>query len=66
QMNKHELWYNSHLEPAEELRYSGYWAFEAAALVYLLDLDDSALHKYLFYPKDIVQWARSQKPSKKL
>ena len=63
QMNKHELWHNSHLEPAEELRYSGYWAFEAAALVYLLDLDDSALHKYLFYPKDIVQWARSQKTS---
>ena len=35
-------------------------------MVYLLDLDDSSLHKYLFYPKDIVQWARSQKPNNKL
>ncbi|RKG35945.1 DUF1911 domain-containing protein [Acinetobacter rongchengensis] len=63
QMNKHETWYNSHLDLENSSAYSGYWAFEAAALVYLLDLDDSVLHKYLFYPKDIVQWARSQKPS---
>ncbi|WP_180020819.1 MULTISPECIES: PoNe immunity protein domain-containing protein [unclassified Acinetobacter] len=58
QMNKNALWFNSHLEPAEELKYCGYWSFEAAALVYLLDLDDSSLHKHLFYPKDIVAWAR--------
>lgn len=32
-------------------------------MVYLLDLDDRSLHKYLFYPKDIVQWARDKKQS---
>lgn len=60
QMNKNALWFNSHLAPAEELKYCGYWAFEAAALAYLLDLDDTSLHKHLFYPKDIVQWIRNQ------
>ena len=63
QMNKFELWYNSHLEPAEELKYCGYWAFEVAAMVYFLDLDDSSLHRHLFYPKDIVQWIRNQTKS---
>lgn len=63
QMNKHELWYNGHLESEEEFKYCGYWAFEAAALVYLLDLDDRSLHKYLYYPKDIVQWIRNKKPN---
>lgn len=63
QMNKRELWYNSHLESEEEFKYCGYWAFEAAALVYLLDLDDHSLHKYLYYPKDIVQWIRNKKPN---
>lgn len=64
QMNKNELWFNSHLAPVEEMRYCGYWAFEAAALVYLLDLDDNSLHRHLFYPKDIVQWIRSSTPTK--
>ena len=57
-MNKQEIWYNSHLDLENQNSYVGYWSFEAAALVYLLDLDDSSLHKYLFYPKDIVAWAR--------
>lgn len=63
QMNKHETWYNGHLDLENKVAYVGYWAFEVAALVYLLDLDDSTLQKYLFYPRDIVQWARSQKAS---
>ncbi|MCL6233525.1 PoNe immunity protein domain-containing protein [Acinetobacter amyesii] len=57
QMHKNTLWYNSHLN-LDNYSYVGYWAFEAAALVYLLDLDESSLHKHLFYPKDIVAWAR--------
>ncbi|WP_312967046.1 PoNe immunity protein domain-containing protein [Acinetobacter gerneri] len=61
-MNKNQTWYNSHLDLEGSVAYSGYWAFEAAALVYLLDLDDSCLHKYLFYPKDIVQWIRHKRP----
>jgi hypothetical protein len=58
--HKNQSWYNSHLDLESSVAYSGYWAFEAAALVYLLDLDDSRLHKYLFYPKDIVQWIRQK------
>ncbi|MEB3754086.1 PoNe immunity protein domain-containing protein [Acinetobacter sp. MD2(2019)] len=61
QMNKNALWFNSHLDLENKVSYVGYWAFEAAALVYLLDLDDRSLHKHLFYPKDIVQWIRNQK-----
>lgn len=61
EMNKNETWYNSHLDLENSVAYVGYWAFEAAALVYLLDLDDSSLHKYLYYPKDIVEWIREKK-----
>lgn len=60
QMNKNEIWHNGHLDLENKTSYVGYWAFEAAALVYLLDLDDILLHKHLFYPKDIVEWARNQ------
>ncbi|MDC5165836.1 PoNi-like cognate immunity protein [Acinetobacter baumannii] len=66
QMNRNEIWYNSHLDLENKSSYVGYWAFEAAALVYLLDLDDSSLYKHLFYPKDIVQWARNQTKIKAL
>lgn len=59
---KYEFWYNSHLDMENRTSYVGYWCFEAAMLVYLLDLDDSSLHKYLFYPKDIVQWIRNVNP----
>lgn len=66
QMNRNEIWYNSHLDLENKSSYVGYWAFEAAALVYLLDLDDSSLYKHLFYPKDIVLWARNQTKIKAL
>ncbi len=40
--------------------YYGYWSFEAGAAVLLLGIeDDSSLHKYLYYPKDMVAWARA-------
>ncbi|TVT79905.1 PoNe immunity protein domain-containing protein [Acinetobacter colistiniresistens] len=57
-IHKNKLWYNSHLDLDNGFSYVGYWAFEAAFLVYMFDLDDTSLHKYLFYPKDIVQWIR--------
>lgn len=59
-IHKNTNWYNSHLDLENSYEYCGYWAFEAAALVYLLDLDDRSLHQYFYYPKDIVQWVRSQ------
>ena len=63
-LQKYEFWYNSHLDMENRTSYVGYWCFEAAMLVYLLDLDDSSLHKYVYYPKDIVTWIRSVKPIK--
>jgi Domain of unknown function (DUF1911) len=62
-MHKQHFWYDSHLNDIRldnGFRYCGYWAFEAAAVAYLLDLDDSKLHKYLYYPKDLVAYARSK------
>ena len=50
------IWHDAHLDSET---YIGYWAFEVAALVYLMDLDDSSLHKYIYYPKDMVEYARS-------
>lgn len=63
-MHDSQIWYNSHLmneRLGNHMGYFGYWAFEAAAVAFLLDLDDKKFHKYLYYPKDLVQWARSYK-----
>ena len=54
-------WHDSHKpnEKGEQGGYYGYWSFEAGAAVLLLGIeDDSSLHKYLYYPKDMVAWAR--------
>src|SRR5574343_815951 len=49
-------WHDSHIEQAG---YYGYWSFEAGAAVLLLGIeDDSSLHKYLYYPKHLVAWAK--------
>lgn len=40
--------------------FHGYWCFEAAAVAYLKNIDDSTLHRFIYYPKDIVDYARSQ------
>ena len=54
-------WHDSH-KPDDNGNvggYYGYWSFEAGAAVLLLGIeDDSSLHKYLYYPKDLVAWAR--------
>lgn len=53
-------WHDSHLDLSEERGlYFGYWAIEAAALVYLLELDDTSLREHIVYPKDFVDFARS-------
>ena len=54
-------WHDSHKpnEDGNQGGYHGYWSFEAGAAVLLLGIeDDSSLHKYLYYPKDLVAWAR--------
>ena len=37
----------------------GYWCFEAAAVAYLKNIDDSTLHRFMYYPKDMVEYARA-------
>lgn len=50
-------WHDSHKTGGG---YYGYWSFEAGAAVILLDIeDDTTLHKYLYYPKDLVAWCRA-------
>ncbi len=55
--NKNTYWYESHKSKAKT--YFGYWCLEAAALTYLLDLDDSEYLDNQYYPKDLVKYARS-------
>lgn len=55
-------WHDSHKsdENGDQGGYYGYWSYEAGAAVLLLGIeDDSSLHKYLYYPKDLVAWARA-------
>lgn len=55
-------WHDAH-KPDREGRtggYFGYWSFEAGAAVLLLGIeDDTSLHTFLHYPKDLVAWAKS-------
>lgn len=51
-------WYNAHLKIEDDRSfYYGYWAFEAGATCFLLDLDDSTID-HMVYPKDLVAYAR--------
>jgi len=58
-MKDHPRWYDGHLRIKKQgyAPYYGYWAFEAAATVYLLDLDGSRID-HLVYPRDLVDYAR--------
>ena len=54
-------WHDSHKGP-EGGGYHGYWSFEAGAAALLMGIeDDSSLHQYLYYPKDMVAFARGSK-----
>ncbi|MDE2430438.1 MAG: DUF1911 domain-containing protein, partial [Burkholderiales bacterium] len=53
-------WHDSHLNMTNEScgAYFGYWAIEAAAIVYLYNIDDSSFRDHIVYPKDLVDFAR--------
>ncbi|WP_180056088.1 MULTISPECIES: PoNe immunity protein domain-containing protein [unclassified Acinetobacter] len=54
-------WHDSH---KSEGRYYGYWDFEAACAVILLEIEnDKEFHEYLYYPKDLIEFYRTFKPS---
>ena len=55
---KHVPWHDGHLRmTATDEDYFGYWAFEAGAVAFLCELDDSAI-THMVYPKDLVAYAR--------
>lgn len=41
--------------------FKGYWSWEAAAITFLLDIDDSSYRAAEFYPADLVDFARRVK-----
>ncbi|UYZ82735.1 DUF1911 domain-containing protein [Entomomonas sp. E2T0] len=53
-----------HLSQQEDSRdycsFYGYWCFEAAAVAYLKNIDDSSLQHFMYYPKDMVAYARNK------
>lgn len=53
-------WYDLHLQ-GENGNYVGYWAIEAGAIAFLYGIDDSKID-HMIYPKDLVEYARSQQP----
>lgn len=55
------IWHDSHIGMDSEGcgAYFGYWAVEAAAVVYLLDLDDTRFRGHFAYPADLVDYARA-------
>lgn len=59
--HKHSGFYNSHKSKANT--YYGYWSFEAAAIVKIMDLDDSSFIDQQYYPKDLVH--QSPEPPQK-
>jgi len=58
-------WYgSSKREPYHDRHKSsffpGYWSLEAAAVTVILRIDDSSYRDKPYYPKDLVDYARSQ------
>ncbi|MFA3155425.1 DUF1911 domain-containing protein, partial [Acinetobacter baumannii] len=60
--SRREPYHDQH--PQTDLRsgvsYYGYWSWEAAAVTWLLGIDDTLYRDHEFYPKDLVDFARSQ------
>jgi len=55
-------WHGTHTDK-EGSSYFGYWAFEAALVTVLWNIDDSSYRDHLVYPKDLADWAREHRPS---
>lgn len=53
---KRTYWHNSARD--ENSGYFGFWSFEAALVVRLWDIDDSAFAAHPNYPRDLVHWKR--------
>lgn len=47
-------WWGSHNQEDSKYLYHGYWAFEAAAIAKILNIDDCTLKDFKYYPYDLV------------
>ncbi|NRF69456.1 DUF1911 domain-containing protein [Aquincola sp. S2] len=56
--SRREPYYESHTKGREH-SFLGYWSFEAAAVAYVLDIDDTTFRDHEFYPRDLADFARS-------
>lgn len=56
--SRREPYYDSHTRGPI---FKGYWSWEAAAITFLLDIDDSTYRTAEFYPADLVDFARRAK-----
>ena len=56
-------WWGSHIPrkgtTVLDTGFFGYWAFEAALVTYLWDIDDSSYRDLQHYPKDLIDFARA-------
>lgn len=60
---KSTSWHNTHKKSktGSVSSFVGYWAIEAAAVTYVLEIDDTSYKKMPYYPADLVDYARSSK-----
>ena len=60
--SRREPYHDQHPQPdiRSGISYFGYWSWEAAAVTWLLDIDDSTYREHQFYPKDLVDFAKAQ------
>ena len=56
-MMKDTAWGDWH-EAGQENIYFGHWSLESGLITLLYGLDDSSYREMMFYPKDLVDWAR--------
>ncbi|MBI9065005.1 MAG: DUF1911 domain-containing protein [Marinilabiliaceae bacterium] len=57
------MWHNYKISVNTTKYYYGYWSFEAAAITCIKDLDDSNYRDNKYYPKDLVDYYRSNHPA---
>lgn len=56
--SRREPYYDSHEKGTS---FVGYWSWEAAAVTFILDIEDTEYRNASFYPADLVQFARANR-----
>jgi Domain of unknown function (DUF1911)/Domain of unknown function (DUF1910) len=56
-LHKYDPWYDTH---KRQKGFSGYWCWDAAAIVKIMGLDDSSFKDNQYYPYDMVHWKENE------